>query len=161
MIRELERGVVMAQKMRLLLYIFVVSLCLHAHDIEVKSIQFESPFPDSPYRNVYKSCTIMWRRVRETALKKPSEDGLRSFNTVIIESLVFLHGDVNTMLENPRACSPDDIEHLIVVLHAMHGEYIDMQRMRPTEEAVCGAVLFSHIKNKLENALQKVTTSCS
>jgi hypothetical protein len=145
----------MAQcKRRLLILMLIFSV----GGIESKAQpHFETLFPDSPYRRVYRFCIDMWHTVRDVQNKEMHDEQWRQFNYTMIDSLVNLHNHVGTMLENQKSCSPDDIEHLMGVLHVMHVEYISVQRKKLNDEVVCGAVLFNRIKNKLEKVLSSTT----
>ncbi len=122
---------------------------------ESKPIYFESLFPDSPYRNVYRLCVDMWHQVRLVRGVTMNEEQWRSFNNNIIDSLINLHSRVGTMIENPSSCSPDDLEHLMSVLRVMHVEYeyVATPHRGFQNEKICGGVLFNRIEEKLEKML--------
>ena len=121
---------------------------------EVIDLALESIFPNSLYKGVHRLCIDLWQYVRPMQGRDVAEEQWQQFNDDVIDSLIQLHGRVGTMVGRTQAYSPDDLEHLMELLHTMHVEYAGTVRHKKTDEVICGAVLFSRIKNRLEKILQ-------
>lgn len=116
-------------------------------------IQFESPFPGSSYKNVYALCMHTWHGVRLAKTVTMDERQRQQFNYWLIDSLMSLHNNVVSIIDDADSCSPDDVEYLVGILHVMHVEYMAAQHKKLNEEALCCSVLFGFIKSKLEKLL--------
>lgn len=139
---------------KIILFLLTLQMSGHLCGKDRGAVHFESPFPNSPYRGVYKLCIGMWQLVRLANSKDMSDEQWQKFNYAMIDSLILLHGRVGDMIESSTSCSPDDLEHLMGVLHVMHVEYRAAYHKRMNDEAICGVVLFNRIQQKLEEVLQ-------
>lgn len=134
---------------KMLMVVMLLSGATATSATEQKTITFETLFPNSPYTSVYRRCIDIWHRIRSVSAKVVND---KEWCSSLIDDLINLHSHVGIMIEK-SSCSPNDLEHLMGVLHEMHVEYASLRHQGVQQEFVCCAVLFYTIEKKLEKVL--------
>jgi hypothetical protein len=123
-------------------------------DDDAVFLQFESLFPDSPYKKVVRACFDMWQEIHAVEGKELEDGHMLRMNESFIDHLITLHTRIGCMLKKANACSRDDLEYLMGMLHRIHLDYSDRVGSYKTPETVCSHVLLDRIKNRLEMVLE-------
>ena len=131
------------------------SLRVYGSEAEPVKLTFDNPLPNSFFKHVKKLCMEVWGDVDEQMTPQAIAQGdFNAFVENMVDRLLAVHAGLECMLRYAKEpVLNEDLEYLIVVLHFVEREYLDITRGETKDDVACARVLLQKLKRRLGQTL--------